>query len=123
MAAPADRTNEQAYWTAINSHDFQNRCVLQWMIAAVAVTTEAGTVTSHIARLALAGQILNGNFPPQTLAAWVLTNTTVQGEIVTDAGGGAAIGTSVPDSDIAFTVNSLFTGLATSLPSTALSTI
>ena len=196
MAAPADYTNEQHFWAAIGSVDFQNRCVLQFAIAAVSITTEvvkanvnattaSGSATlhfasalssnvngytvtdlttpaaiaanttilsggntatpvmnqnavtpgigaadllqfsppNHVARLALAGQILAGQFSPQQLAIWVVSNTTIQTEIAADFTAGNPPGTSVNDSDIAFQISSIFTGFATSLPTTAQSTI
>lgn len=125
MAAPTDRLNELAYWNAINSYDFQNRCLLQFLISAIAVTTESTSTPSHTARLALAGQLLSGSIDAKLLASWVMTNTTIQGEVVTDynASPQNAVGTSVNDSDIEFQVNSVFTGVAISLPSTATSTI
>jgi hypothetical protein len=123
MAAPADRMSNLAYWTAITNLDFQNRCVLQWTMAAVSVTTEVNTTPSHTARLALAGQILAGQIAPLQVAIWTMTNTTIQTEVLTDRGTSAAVGNSVADNDIAFQAASMFTGLAISLPSSATSTI
>jgi len=199
MASPTDYQNALYYWAAINSVQFQQRCQLQFDIAAQAISAEAGTAAvnaatvsgnntlhfavtpsfatigytvtdltspagipantvvlsttattvvmnqnadgtggvgaadviqfsppSHTPRLALAGQLLAGQFSAQQLAMWVMQSATIQAEVVTDATHSPnpnPVGYSVNDSDIASQVSGIFTGLAMSLPSTAQSPI
>jgi hypothetical protein len=64
----------------------------------------------------LAGKVLTGAFANELLATWVTENTTIQTSILADDAANAPVGTSILDNDIAFQVNSVFTGIAASLP-------
>jgi hypothetical protein len=124
-SAGVDRTNEQAWWAAINSVDFQNRCRLQWLIAAVSIASESSSTTNNTQRQQLAAQIFSGSIPPVQLAYWVMSSTTVQTEVLTDANANPAnpIGYSVEDADIATQVDALFTDFAATMAAATLTTL
>lgn len=87
--------------------DFQARVAYALNVAAVAAYNEAGTVAGHAARAAYATKVLNGQADIPAVALAVLTNSTIAAEA-----NSAAAGNSIPDSDIQFSINSLFSALA-----------
>lgn len=84
-----------------HSTPFQMRVLYFMYVAAVAVMSEDPGTTEHAARLALAKTILTGraDLPDYTLAVLTQPAEAQQGD-------------ATPDSDLAFTVNSLFTPMA-----------
>lgn len=93
--------------TIAGNSRFQNRCAYYLDAAAFNVMSEDPATAGHAKRVQYAYGIINGGINLQLLAADVLTNTTIASE--------AALGSSdfsIPDSDIQFTINSLFNGLA-----------
>lgn len=87
--------------------DFQSRVGYAMNVAAEAVYTEVNTVTGHAARAAYATKVVNGNYSLAAACLLVLTNSTIAAEAsLTTAGN------SVPDSDIQFSVNSVWNTLA-----------
>lgn len=107
----SDTSDNQVLAQALNDPVFQNRCKLRFIAAAISVTTEAGTVTSHANRLAFAGAIFNGTVSSQMLCMLILANATVRASVLanpTVAGGNAL------DNDIDFQAASVFTGVSTS---------
>lgn len=91
---------------AING-PFQQRINFALTSAAIAVTSEAADTAGHAMRTAYAAKVLAGqaNLPQVALA--VLTNVTIAGELQL-----AAEDFAIPDSDILFAINTLFSGLA-----------
>lgn len=107
----SDTTDNLILSQAVNNSDFQNRCLLRFIAAAISVTTEVGTTLNHTNRLAFAGAIFNGTVSPQTLCMLILANPTVRASVIADPtkSGGNAL-----DNDIDFQIASVFTGVATS---------
>ncbi len=89
---------------------FQSRVHYSLTIAAVAVAAEDPATPNHATRLALAGQILAGNFPAGAVFS-VLANPTIAAE--SDS---SQRGENIADGDLQFAVNSLFNSLATATP-------
>lgn len=87
--------------------DFQRRVAVAMGVAAVNVYSEAGTTTGHAARALYATNVLNGNYNLQAICFSVLQNATVQVEAST-----TATNNGIPDTDIQFTVNSVWNALA-----------
>ena len=83
--------------------DFQKKCKLLFIKAAVAVASEDETTANHAARLAFAKQVLYGTISSVQLAYAVLTNTTIQGKINADED---------YDSDLEYVVNSVYDSFA-----------
>lgn len=86
--------------------DFQARVNHAMMTAAVAVAAE-GAVANHAMRLAYAVSIFNGSYNKIQAAAAILTNTTIAAEAQL-----APAGFGIPDGDIQFAANSVFSALA-----------
>ena len=76
--------------------------------AAVAVMAEAAVTASHAARVVYAKAILGGTASMTDYASAVVSNATLQAEANHDAPPNFGI----PDSDLEFTVNSLFNAMA-----------
>ena len=93
--ADSDKIVEKA-----QSLDFQGRVKVFFQKAAIAVSSEAPTVENHEARLVFAGKVLYGQVALYQLAMATLTNTTIWASVVAD--------TEPSDSDLEFTVNSMF---------------
>lgn len=90
-----------------SSQEFQQRVAFAINSAAAAVYSEVTTTPSHSARAAYAIKVANGNYNLAAAALAVLTNATIAAE--------ATIGVSlntIPDSDIQFSINSLWNMLA-----------
>jgi hypothetical protein len=99
--------NDGDLMTIANDNRFQSRCSYTLDVAAVNVIAESTTTANHIQRTSYAKNVVAGNFTPKTIAIGVLTNSTIAAE--------AALGSadfSIPDSDIQFTVNTLFNDFA-----------
>jgi hypothetical protein len=104
-------TDNQTLFVATTDRAFQVRCRARFIVAAVAVTTELNTVTSHTQRLAFAGAIFGQTVRDEMLAAIVLSNATNRTNCIADA---VNIGGTVLDNDIDFQITSVFTGVAVS---------
>lgn len=95
--------------TIANDATFQGRCMYALQVAAINVMAETKTTQDHNARADFARRILAANVPALIVTLSALTNSTLAAEasvaaISTDAG--------IPDSDIQFTINSIFNALA-----------
>jgi hypothetical protein len=88
-------------------HDFKRRVAYALTVASVAAYNEAGTVPGHAARAAYATKVLNGDFSLDGAVLGVLSNPTIAAE-----GQSAPAGNSIPDADIQFAINSIFSALA-----------
>jgi hypothetical protein len=89
---------------------FQQRVQYALVVAANAVLNETNTTTGHATRATYANKVLNNQADLFTAALCILTNSTISAEAdysITQDGG-----FSIPDSDIQFAVNSLFSDLA-----------
>lgn len=88
--------------------NFQSRVNYAMMVAAVNVYSELTSVTGHPARFAFALKVFAGAFNPFFACLMILTNATIAGK--------ATLATipdfAIPDSDIQFTVNSLWNDFA-----------
>lgn len=109
--ASTDTNNNYVILATLNDPRFQDRCYRRFIAAAVSVTTEVNTVTSHTQRLAFAGALFNGTVSNHMLAALILANPTNQTNALADP---IVPGGNILDSDIDFQANSVFTGVATS---------
>lgn len=86
---------------------FQSRVSYYLHLAAINVMAEAANTASHTSRVTYAKTVLNGVADPYRVSIEVLTNATIAAEATTQ---GPDFG--IPDSDIQFTVNSIFNALA-----------
>ena len=93
-----------------NNPNFQSRCYYAITVAAANVASEASSTAGHSIRIAYAQQVLNGNASAIAIARAVLTNATIAAEA--DVTQTSNAGYSIPDSDISFTVTSIFNALA-----------
>lgn len=84
-----------------NEQGFQNR--VEWFLskAAIAVMAELLNTAGHAERVIYAGSVLDGTASVLQASIAVSTNATVD-----------AAGLAVTDSDLEFTVNSMFSALA-----------
>jgi hypothetical protein len=96
--------------TVANDVNFQNRVLYALQVAALAVMAEANSTSGHVQRISYATKILQGNSNVANVAMGVLTNLTVAGETDTTKTTGGDYG--IPDGDIQFVVNSLFSAYA-----------
>lgn len=87
---------------------FRGRCQYALTVASVNVLAEVNTTTNHAARVVYAKDVLDGNALIPVVAMAVLTNSTIAGEATATTLPDFAI----PDSDIQFSINSLFNSLA-----------
>lgn len=81
---------------------FRGQCLYALQVAAVNVMAESGATPGHAQRVAYATIVLNGAINSYQVALAVLTNPTIANEVA--AG--------IPDSDIQYAINSLFSALA-----------
>lgn len=86
---------------------FQGRCIVALETAAINVMAEAGNTVNHAHRVGYAAGVINGQINAYFLALAVLTNSTIASEAIISTPGNG-----VPDSDIQFTMNSIFNSLA-----------
>jgi hypothetical protein len=103
MAQP----NSAVAMTVARNAAFMDRVDYYAKKAAIDVMAEPGNTAGHAARVTFAGKVLDGSYDVAAYAAGVVTNGTVAAEVapaVDDFG--------VPDSDLAFVVNSLFSAYA-----------
>jgi hypothetical protein len=103
--------NLQDLGTIANDTAFQNRCMAALEQAAVNVLAEGDDVALHAARAAFASEVVGHQNQVAALAVAeaVLSNSTIAAEATVASLPGC---TAVPDSDIAFAINSLFNDLA-----------
>lgn len=106
-----DTADNQVLHNTIVDAVFQDRVRLRFINAAIAVSTEVSTVTSHTQRLAFAGALFVGTVDERMLAMLVAANTTNRTNILANPN---AAGGNCLDSDIDFQINSIFTGVAVS---------
>lgn len=90
--------------------NFQDRIKYSLQQSALDVMAEAGNVTGHALRVTFAGRVLAGTVDIFQVAISVLNNSTIAAEANVALPIGAAFG--IPDSDLPFTVNSLFNAFA-----------
>jgi hypothetical protein len=83
---------------------FQSRVKYAMNVAAAAVYSEASTVTGHAARALYATKVTSGNYSVEDVSYAVLGNSTIASEAVYATQPDFAI----PDTDIQFSVNSLW---------------
>lgn len=106
MATPASSV---ALQIVLNTKDFQPRCRYWLISAAIAVMAEVNTTPGHTLRIAFAQKVLANQYDLPAFAIACATNPTIATELATDAAG---FGEAVPDGDLQFTVNSLFSAFA-----------
>src|SRR5260221_8068360 len=94
--------------TISGSNKFQQRVKYALMVAAVNVYAEPSSTTGHVARALLAGQVIQGQYPPGAASLVLLTNSTIAAEATL----ATAPDFNIPDSDLQFAVNSLWNALA-----------
>lgn len=88
---------------AVAQESFRRRIKYYMQKGATAVIGELGTTPGHALRKTYADSVLAGTASIYEMAVAVATNTTVVGKL--DALGGHS---GVPDSDLEFTVNSMW---------------
>lgn len=81
------------------------RCALY--VAAIDVFAEDAGTTNHAQRLVYAAKVTSNQFDLSSVANSVLTNATIAAEANANIAGN-----SIPDSDIQFSLNSVFDALA-----------
>lgn len=92
------------FGTISKDANFQNRVSYAMTVAAVNVYAESTGTAGHPARLIFAKNVFAGNYNLTSACQMVLTNATIAAEANVLTTPGFAI----PDSDIQFTVNSLW---------------
>jgi hypothetical protein len=108
----SDTTDEYVLFTAANADYFQQRCQLRFLAAAIAVSNESSSITSHAQRLAFSGALFNNSVSLQTLAMLVLASSINKANCLANQTGLA--GGNILDADIDSQITSIFTGVATS---------
>lgn len=105
-----DTTDNQILHNTIVDPTFQDRVRLRFIAAAISVTTEVGTTTSHTQRLAFAGALFANTVDLKMLVMVILSNATVRASVIAtpNSAGGNSL-----DSDMDFQIASVFTGIAT----------
>lgn len=96
--------------TIANDAAFRDRCLSAMVLAAENVMAEDNQTASHPQRLVYASMVLAGQANTYAIALAVLANPTIAVEATVASLPGAT--SSIPDSDIQFTCNSLFNALA-----------
>lgn len=89
--------------------NFRGRCFYSLVKAAIAVMAESSATDQHEKRVVFADTVLTGGVDSSRVALAVLTNSTIAAEAdasLINSGAGIA------DSDIEFTVNSMFNAFA-----------
>lgn len=99
-------TSTQAMAVARNA-TFQDRVFYCMTLAAANVMAELSTTTGHALRVTFAKSVLAGTANVFSYAAGALTNTTLFAEVNL-----AAPDFGIPDTDLQFAVNSLFSAYA-----------
>lgn len=87
---------------------FEARIDYAMMVAAAQIAAEDPGTASHDIRKAFAAKVIAGNYSIARAALAVLTNSTIAADTSTSPSPGSTI----PDSDIQFAVNSLWNTLA-----------
>ena len=100
-------TASEAFWIAQQT-GMVRRIKFLAMKAAVAVMSEEATTANHAERVVYAKTILDGSYSSTGLALACMVNSTVQAGA--DASDPPTFG--VSDSDLEFTVNSVFDAMA-----------
>lgn len=96
-------------FTIANDFNFQGRCMVSAVDAAIAVMAESQNTVSHDQRVDYARRVLSNSAPAISIALAVLSNPTIAGGAdvsLIDNGAG------IVDGDIQFAVNSVFNALA-----------
>jgi len=106
-----DTTDNQILHNSIVDPVFQDRVRLRFINAAISITTELNTVTSHTQRLAFAGALFNNAVDLKMLAMIVISNTTNRTNCLAAPN---IAGGNIVDSDLDFQINSVLTGIAIS---------
>lgn len=107
----SDTSDNVIIHNSISDPVFQHRVRLRFINSAIAVTTEAGTVTNHTQRLAFAGALFANTVDVIILCMIILANTTNRTNCLAAPN---SAGGNILDSDIDFQVNSVFTGMSIS---------
>lgn len=107
----SDTSDNEILRQAYESDQFQQRCYLRYRVAAIAVSNESSSVTSHTQRLALAGALFNGTVPGQMLAQVILASSINRLACLADP---TFPGGQCTDANIDSQVTSTFTGIAIS---------
>lgn len=96
--------------TIANDPNFQNRVLYALEVASIAVMSEAGNADGHTRRVCYANAVLNNGVSVVCATRAILTNVAIAGEadISQTTNGGYAI----PDGDIQFAANTLFSALS-----------
>lgn len=87
--------------------EFRKRVAYALGVSAAAVYAESTGITGHVARAAYAVKVANGTYDLGAAAIMVLGNSTIAAEATV-----GVAGNTIPDSDIQFSVNSLWNVLA-----------
>lgn len=89
--------------------EFQKRINYAMVTSAVQICSEDTTTPSHTYRVAFARKVLDADYsiPHVTMAVLVNSSIAAEGSI-----GGQSPAYSIPDSDLQFTVNSLWNALS-----------
>jgi hypothetical protein len=93
------------------SGSFVDRCRYRFINAAISVTTESSSTTSHAQRLAFAGALFANQVDKTMLTMAALSNASIRAEVIADPSDN---GGNATDSDMDFQISSVFTGIATS---------
>lgn len=93
--------------TIATQAEYQQRVGYAMGVAAAAVYAESGGTAGHALRAAFATKVANGTYSLSSAAIMVLSNSTIAAEAVVTGSGN-----SIPDSDIQFSVNSLWNVMA-----------
>lgn len=88
--------------------DYQNRIRHALYVAAAAAYAEDAQTIGHAARAAFAIKVFAGQYDLLSAANAVLTNSTIAAEASADGKNNNLI----PDSDLQFSMNSIYNGLA-----------
>lgn len=92
--------------TASNA-EFSGRVMMLSFTTAQNVASEEPATPDHAARIAYAEMVIRGEEKPQLVAAHVIaSNPTIASAIDSDP---SALGSNVPDNDIAFALSSIWT--------------
>lgn len=92
--------------TIANDYYFQGRCLYALTVAAVAIINGQSPSSQQVA---YCNEVLQGNINGLQVARTVLTNSTIAAEATAASLPGC---TTIPDGDIQFAVNSIFSALA-----------
>lgn len=93
--------------TVATAEDFRRRVAYALTKAAIDVYAEVGTTQGHAARALYATRVLNSQFDLHGAVLGVLSNASIAAEASSSVNGNG-----VPDADIQFAINSIFSVLA-----------